>query len=112
MLTRFPKLQENHTSACETVTVPAPCWFLLVNKVVGGQWLGRDTEPGLLSFMSKKFKGRGESPSPHCWGGEGPGLRSAGQRERQRHYPDVRVGVVAHEGCRPGFVATRMENRF
>ena len=38
------KLHKN--PACKMLQVPVPSWFWLVNKVAGGQWLGRETEVG------------------------------------------------------------------
>jgi hypothetical protein len=35
-------LHENPT--CETLRVPVPSWFWLVNKVAGGQWLSRQRQ--------------------------------------------------------------------
>lgn len=42
------------TSACRTRRVPAPSWLWLGNKVAIDQWLGRETEVGLLGFSGKR----------------------------------------------------------
>lgn len=46
-------------STCKTLRVPTPSWLWLVNKVAGGQWLGRETG-GTLEFEGKETK-RGRS---------------------------------------------------
>jgi hypothetical protein len=64
----------------------------LVNKVVGGQWLDREREAGLLGFPGKRPMKEKGSKSLHVWkGGETPCLRDVEDIENRYH-----VGVREH----------------
>jgi hypothetical protein len=56
----------------------------LVNKVAGGQWLGTETEAGLLGFLDKGL--RKDENDPPCWDRRGETLHLRGaDREHCSH---------------------------
>jgi hypothetical protein len=84
-------------SAHKMLRVPVPSWFWLVNKVAGGQWLGRETEAGLLGFLRKGLR---EEEGVSQQVGEGKRKHQAWEVQKREHSHHGRVR--AQEGCRSG----------
>ena len=72
----------------------------MVNKVAGGQWLGRETEVGLLGFLGKKHKR--EKKAEHR------AMRAAEERAHQSCQSLGRAVLASPTGSR----VAKLEYRF